>query len=216
MLKYLYSFDILRYILQNKIRKPYLVDRIRHSITHTPKLSKCYHDCTECVVYLKGKNFPSFVYMYLIWAKVGCYIQHFKKSIAFQKIHSDFSFRTHDRSFSFVPVGQCGSSLQSNKVITICVKTSLSVVDNRNLEKTWELANDSLCVVLMNEIKKNCKILTRIYMVCFTVACKIRLSRVLNGRFRAFFLITEKLNKNTFYDVKHKYQVTICALFQVL
>lgn len=82
-----------------------------------------------------------------------------KTSIAFQKIHSDFSFRTHDRSFSFVPVDQCGSSLQSNKVITICVKTSLSVVDNRNLEKTWELANDSLCVVLMNEIKKTVKYL---------------------------------------------------------
>lgn len=96
--------------------------------------------------------------MYLIWAKVGCYIA-FKKSIAFQKIHSDFSFRTHDRSFSFVPVDPCGSSLQSNKVITICVKTSLSVVDNRNLEKTRELANDSLCVALMNEIKKTVKYL---------------------------------------------------------
>lgn len=155
MLKYLYSFDIVRYILQNQIRKPYLVDRIRHSITHTPKLSKCYHDCTECVVYLKGKNFPSFVQyvtMYLIWAKVGCYIAFEKKSIAFQKINSDFSFQTHDRSSSFVPVDPCGSSLQSNKVITICVKTSLSVVDNRNLEKTRELANDSLCVAVMNEI----------------------------------------------------------------
>lgn len=82
MLKYFYFFDIVRYILQNQKRKLYFVDWIRYFIIYILKLSKCYYDCMECVVYLKGKNFLFFVQyviMYLIWVKVGCYIVFEKK-----------------------------------------------------------------------------------------------------------------------------------------
>lgn len=49
--------------------------------TQTKQMLPWLHGCVVC---LKGKNFPSFVQyvtMYLIWAKVGCYI-------AFKKIYS--------------------------------------------------------------------------------------------------------------------------------